>query len=166
MKEERIKILKVMSEATSRMDMTTFEEKVNLSANEIIDNIEELANVGLLRKVGRGYGVTEKGKTALKAFNPVPNEMAFHFYVRIGQPTGFLAQTLEEFYRFVEQVNGESLEFHLYRGDFENWLKDAIKDAELAEEIGKIKNANLKGEDLRKEILNAVEAKYSIEALL
>jgi hypothetical protein len=52
------------------------------------------------------------------------------------------------------------LEFHLYRGDFENWIKAAFEDAALADELASLKSANVKGEELRKEIITAIAAKY------
>ena len=166
MKEEQIKILKTMNEATNRMDLNTFAHIVNLNPNQAMAQVQELAKAGFLRKVGSGYGVSEKGKAVLKASAPVPNEMGFHFYVGIGQPTDFTAQTLEEFYSFIKQVSADSLEFHLYRGDFENWLREVLKDSELAEEIGNLKMDELKSEDLRKELLKAIDAKYGIEELI
>ena len=92
--------------------------------------------------------------------------MGFSFYYGINQPAEFDALSLEEFYRFIKQISAESLEFHLYRGDFENWLKDVCKDSELANDIGSIKAASLKGEELRKELLKVLDAKYRIKELL
>jgi predicted transcriptional regulator len=166
LKEEQFKVLKTISEAINRMDLNMFAQKVNLSPNQTIQQMQELAKKGFLRKVGSGYSITEKGKAVLKAFTPVPKEMGFHFYYGINQPTDFTAQTLEEFYRFIKQVRVDSLEFHLYRGDFENWLKEAFKDSEVAKEIGSIKAAGLKGEDLRAELLKVLDAKYGIQELL
>jgi hypothetical protein len=119
-----------------------------------------------LRKVGGGFGLTEKGKNALKMFAFIPSEMSFNFYVDVDKPLGFAANSLEEFYRFIKQVITDSLEFHLYRGDFENWLKDVCKDPELAEAFGALKMEQLKGEDLRKALLKAVDAKYGVGELL
>ena len=166
MKEEQIKVLKTMSEATSRMDLTMFAKKVNLSPNQTIQQIQELAKEGFLQRSGSGYGITEKGKAAIKAFTPVPEELSFHFYFGINQPTDLTAKTLQEFYKAIKQVSAGSLEFHVYRGDFENWLKEACKEPELAKEIGGIKAAELKGEELRAELLKVLDAKYGIQELM
>ena len=165
MKEEQIRILKTMNEATTRMDLNMFAHMVNLSTNQTIAQIQELAQAEFLRKVGNGYGLTEKGKATLKVFTPVSSETGFNFYVDIGEPLGFTAQTLEEFYRLIKQVCSDSLEFHLYRGDFEKWLGEVLKDSELAEEIGSLKMTELKGEDLRKALLKAIDTKYGIGEL-
>ena len=166
MKEEQFKVLKTMSEATSRMDLNMFAKKVNLNPNQTIQQIQELAKGGFLQRIGNGYGITEKGKAAIKAFTPVPEEMGFHFYYGINQPADLTSKTLEEFYKAIKQVSAGSLEFHLYRGDFENWLKEACKEPELADKIGGIKVAGLKGEDLRAELLKVLDAKYCIQELM
>jgi len=165
LKEEQLKVLKTMSEATSRMDINTFSKKVNLTPNQAVKQIQELAKEGFLQKIGGGYGMTEKGKTALKVFTLVPEEMSFHFYYGIDQPTDLTAKTLQEFYNIVKIVSANSLEFHLYGGDFENWVKEACKEPELAKEIGGTKTAALKGEELRAELLRVLDAKYGIQEL-
>lgn len=166
MKEEQFKVLKTLSEATSRMDMNMFAQKVNLTPNQTILQVQELAKEGFLQKIGGGFGITEKGKAALKAFVPVPKDNGFHFYNGLDQPTNVTAQTLGEFYDAIKQVNSESLDFHLYRGDFENWLKDTCKDAELAEELEDFRELDFKGEGLRKELLKLLDKKYGISEML
>ena len=166
MKEEQFKVLKTMVEATGRMDLNMFAKKVNLNPSQTILQIQELAKEGFLQRIGNGYGITEKGKTAFKAFMPVLEEMSFHFYFGINQPTDLTAKTLQEFYMAIKHVSAGSLEFHLYRGDFENWLKEACKEPELAKEIGGVKAAGLKGEELRAELLKVLDAKYRIQELL
>ena len=166
MKEEQFKVLKTMIEATSRMDLNMFAKKVNLSPNQTIQQIQELAKEGFLQRSERGYGVTDKGKAAFKVFTPVPEEMGFHFYFGIDLPADLTSKTLQEFYIVIKQVSAGSLEFHLYRGDFENWLKEACKEPELADKIGGVKAAGLKGEELRAELLKVLDAKYGIQELL
>jgi len=158
--EEQLRVLKGMSQITSRIDLNSFAQMVGLNPNRTIECVQELVNSGLAKKTGGGYGITEKGKAILKAITPVPKETAFHFYTGIGHPTGFSAESLKDFYKIVKQVAAESLEFHLYRGDFENWIKAAFEDAALARELASLKSANVKGEELRKEIITAIAAKY------
>ena len=166
LKEEQFKVLKTLIEATSRMDLNMFAQKVNLTPPQTMHLIQELTKEGFLQKVGGGYGITQKGKAALKAFTPVPKDAGFHFYYGIDQPSDFSAESLEQFYRLIKQISAESVEFHLYRGDFENWLKEACKDPELASAFEGVKASDLKGEELRKELLKALDAKYGIEGLL
>jgi predicted transcriptional regulator len=164
--EERLKVLKVMNEVTSRVDLNGFARLVGLNPNQTKEHMQELVNAGLVRKVGGGYGITEKGRTALKALTAVQKDMAFHFYTGIGQPTGFSAESLKDFYELAKRVTTDSLEFHLYRGDFENWLKTSFKDAALADEFADMKKTKLRGENLRKEIIKVIEARYGTEKLL
>lgn len=158
--EEQLKVLKAMSEVTSRIDMNGFAQMVGLNLNQTIEHMQELVNAGLIKKVGSGYGITEKGRTLLKAITPVPKDMAFHFYMTLGQPTGFSAESLKDFYEIVKRVTVESLEFHLYREDFENWIKAVFKDAALADALANLRGSQLKGEDLRQGILKAIAAKF------
>jgi len=166
LEEEQFKVLKALVEATSRMDVNTFAQKVNLTPDQTVHLIQELAKEGFLQKVGGGYGITKKGKAALKVFMPVPKDMGFHFYYGINQPSDFAAESLEQFYGVIKKISTESLEFHLYRGDFENWLKEACKEPELASAFEGVKAADLKSEELRKELLKVLDAKYGIEGLL
>ena len=163
--EERLKILKVMSEVTGRLDLNEFARMVGLTPNQTIQHMQELLKADFVRKVGGGYGITETGKTILKALTPVPTGMEFYFYMAIGHPTSFAAKSLVDFYEIVKQIAADSLEFHLYRGDFENWIRTALRDTAFAENLANMKNTKLTGENLRKEIIKAAEAKYGFEKL-
>ena len=155
-----------MNEATSRMDLNMFAKKVDLSATQTIQQIQELAKAGFLQKVGGGYGITARGKAAIRAFTPVPEGMGFHFYNGVDQPTELTAQTLVAFYGIIKKVSSDSLEFHLYRNDFEIWLKEACGDPELAAEIDCVRSAGLLGEALRTQLLKALDISYGIQELL
>jgi DNA-binding Lrp family transcriptional regulator len=158
--DEQLKVLKVMSEVTSRIDMNAFAEMVGLNPSQTVERMQDLVNSGFIRKIGGGYGITEKGRAMLKAIEPVPKESTFHFYTGVGQPTGFSAESLKDFHEIVKRVAAESLDFHLYRGDFENWVRNALKDEILADELANLKNTAVKGEFLRQEILKAVAKRY------
>jgi predicted transcriptional regulator len=160
--EEQIKILKFMSEMTGRVDMNEFAKKIELNSSQLIQHMQELAKEGYLKKVGGGFAITEKGKNALKATAPVPWNMRFNFYITIGQPTGASAGSIKEFHDLALKVNVASLEFHLSRGDFENWFRNAAGDAGFADELAKIKKTVLTGEELKKAIAKAAEDRYSL----
>jgi predicted transcriptional regulator len=166
LKNEHLKILKTMHDATSRMDINMFAEAVNLTPNQTIAAVQQLAAEGFLHRVGGGYGLTDKGKKALKFSIQVPEEKTFQFYVGVDKPLGFSANSLEEFYRVAKEVCSDALDFHLYRGDFENWFRDVLGDKELAEEVGGLKTAALTGEDFRKALLKAIDARYGVGELL
>ncbi|MFA7079513.1 MAG: hypothetical protein WC203_01280, partial [Candidatus Bathyarchaeia archaeon] len=64
------------------------------------------------------------------------------------------------------QVCSDSLGFHLYRGDFERWISEVVKDEALAVEIGRLKEDNLEGEAIRKELLKAIDTHFGLKDLL
>jgi hypothetical protein len=163
LKEEQFKVLKTMGEATSRMDLKMFAAKVDLTQSQTLEQFQELTKKGFLRAVGQGYGITEKGKMAIKALTPVPEEKSFQFYASVDKSLGLTARTLAEFCRLAKQVSYDSLEFHLDRGDFEKWLKEVQSDPVTAEEVDHLKESGLKGESLRKELWKILDTKYCIE---
>jgi predicted transcriptional regulator len=160
--DDQLKVLKVMSEVTSRVDMNSFAQMVGLDIEETIQRMQDLASAGFIRRTNGGYSITEKGKALLKAIAPIPKELAFHFYTAIGQPTGFSAESLKDFYEIVKRAAVESLEFHLYREDFENWIKTVFEDATLATAFADLRVSQLKGEELRQAILKAIVAKFNL----
>jgi len=155
-----------MNEATNRMDINMFAQAVNLNTNQTIAQFQEMAQEGFLRKVGSGYGLTEKGKNAIKMSAQVSENAIFQFYVDIDKPLGFSAHSLEEFYRSIKQICSDSLDFHLYRGDFERWLREVLGDKDLADETNNIKASKINGEELRKALLKAIDTRYGVGELL
>ncbi|MGF3572897.1 MAG: DUF5752 family protein [Candidatus Bathyarchaeia archaeon] len=97
-----------------------------------------------------------KEEASAKILKTVPREKAFYFFTSIGNYTGENASSLKEFMEKINEVNVKSLEFHLYRGDFEKWINEVLEDAQLAEEIRKLKRANLTGESLRNQLYMTV----------
>ena len=108
------------------------------------------------------YTITEQGKEALgmpkttknqaaQILNPVPHERAFHFYTRIGHFTGTSANSLQDFCDKIQKVSTQTIEFHMPRKDFENWLHN-LGDDELAKKLATIREQNLSGEQLRQKI--------------
>jgi len=79
----------------------------------------------------------------------VLREEAFYFFTSIGNYTGQAAASLDEFLQKIKEVNIKSLEFHLYREDFEKWVAQTLGDAKLAEEIKSLRNMKVVGNALR-----------------
>jgi alpha-amylase len=92
-----------------------------------------------------------------KSFRTVPLESGFQFYTAIGNYTGVTATNLKEFAAQLQMVPIESVTFHFQRKDFQQWIKNTVKDTELVEQLNKIR-VGLSAEDLRKEILSTVKA--------
>lgn len=105
------------------------------------------------------YVITQNGKEALglpqnskdcgkKLLARLSNEDAFHFYLNLDKPTDLFAFGLKDFSEKLQDVDTASLDFHLYRGDFENWFK-CLGDAELAKKMSLLKGTGILGEPLR-----------------
>lgn len=86
----------------------------------------------------------------------VPPQNAFFFYRAIGAPTGAAARNLPDFLGILNTIDLTSLQFHLGRGDFENWLK-MLGDETLAKRIAALKERKLRGEDLRVQLVDTVK---------
>ena len=67
---------------------------------------------------------------------------------------------MEEFVKKVKEVNVKSLEFHLYRGDFEKWVAETLEDEELAEKVRSLKSLNPTGSSLRDQLYLIVSKRY------
>lgn len=90
--------------------------------------------------------------TGSKILRTIPREKAFYFFTSIGNYTGTSASSLKEFMEKINEVNVKSLEFHLYRGDFEKWTAEVLQDAELAGDIKKLQKLSLMGNGLRDQL--------------
>lgn len=67
-------------------------------------------------------------------------EEAFYFFTSIGDYTGESAASLQEFAEKIKEISVESLKFHLYRRDFEEWIGRTVGDKKLAEDIKNLRN--------------------------
>jgi len=95
-------------------------------------------------------------ETASRILRTVQREKAFYFFTSIGNYTGVSASSLKEFTEKINEVNPKSVEFHVYRGDFEKWINEVLQDQTLAEEIRKLQKFNLAGDALRSQLYMAV----------
>ena len=91
-------------------------------------------------------------ETASRILRTVPREKAFYFFTSIGNYTGASASSLKEFMVIIKDVSIKSLEFHLYRGDFEKWMTDVLQDNVLAGEIKRLQKYNQTGSILRNQL--------------
>ena len=88
----------------------------------------------------------------------VAPQNAFFFYRAVGAPTGAAARNLPDFLGILNTIDLTSLQFHLGRGDFENWVK-MLGDNTLAKQLADLKEKKLQGEDLRLQLVGAVKAR-------
>ena len=97
---------------------------------------------------------------ASRILRKLPRENAFYFFTSIGNYTGEKAASLEEFVEKISEVNVKSLEFHLYRGDFEKWTAETLEDEKLAERIRSLKSLSPIGDSLRDQLYLIVSKRY------
>jgi hypothetical protein len=90
----------------------------------------------------------------------LPREKAFYFFTSIGNYTGESAASLKEFMEKLSRVNVKSLEFHLYRGDFEKWITEVLEDKRLREDVARLQKTNLQGDQLRNQLYAVVSRRY------
>ncbi|MBO0888167.1 hypothetical protein J2P12_03615 [Candidatus Bathyarchaeota archaeon] len=95
---------------------------------------------------------------AANILRSVPPQNAFYFYRANDAPTGAAARNLTDFLGIVNTIDTTSLQFHMGRGDFENWIK-MLGDNTLAKQFASLKSQNLKGEQLRSKLADTVKAR-------
>ena len=79
----------------------------------------------------------------------VTREEAFYFFTSIGNYTGVSAVSLDEFAQKLKDADVKSLEFHLFREDFEKWISQILGDSRLAADIGTVRIQKIVGNSLR-----------------
>jgi hypothetical protein len=137
----------------------------------VMMHILGLMRMGYVSSPEKGqYVITQKGKealglpeinrekaTAILAY--APYDKAFHFYADVGKPLNLHAHNISDFANNIGKASLESIQFHMNRGDFEAWF-NGLGDQELAKKVALLKQKNVVGEDLRKQLHEIVEQRY------
>jgi hypothetical protein len=137
----------------------------------VMMHILGLKRMGYVSSPKKGqYAITQKGKealglpeinkekaTAILAY--LPYDKAFHFYANVGKPLNLHAHDIRDFSNNIGRADIESIQFHMNRGDFEAWFHD-LGDQELTKKVALLKQKNVVGEDLRKQLHEIVEQRY------
>ncbi len=97
-------------------------------------------------------------KETASLLRDVPPQNAFYFYRSIGAPTGAAARSLSDFVGVLSSIDIASIQFHIGRGDFENWLR-MLGDNSLAQQITGLKEKKLSGEQLRLRLVDVVKTR-------
>ena len=71
------------------------------------------------------------------------------------------AQNLAIFLQMADGVDDETWNFHLRQHDYSRWIKDAIKDDDLARQVAQIEVQRLLPKDSRAHIRKAISEKYT-----
>src|SRR5262249_14513056 len=73
-------------------------------------------------------------------------------------------QNLQTFVQIAEGVDPDTWSFHLRRGDYERWFRDAVGDPELAGIAETVRRAELPPDESRARIRAAIEQRYTAPA--
>ena len=95
--------------------------------------------------------------TTVDGIMAVPRDKSFYFDTGLGQYSGILASSIQEFLDALRVVPLEALEYHIGRRDFEKWTKDVLGTVLLADNIRTVRRSQLKGESLRARLVQVVE---------
>ena len=87
----------------------------------------------------------------------VPIERAFHFFADLKKPLGMYAASIFDFADKLKRVDMQSIEFHLRRNDFSNWLNEVVHDEWLASEFEKVRKLPVSGENLRARLVELTD---------
>ena len=167
----RGKILRELWAAGKPMTLPKIAEKVELNSSSTMGYLLGLIKADYVSVPQKhSYAITNRGKQALglpkidkktasNILNPLPIEKAFHFYYNINQYSGVHADSLTDFVDKIQKVDLKSIEFHIPRKDFENWIR-SLGDLELSKKMEILRMAQLSGENLRKEIYETVKSRY------
>jgi hypothetical protein len=90
--------------------------------------------------------------SSARILRTLSRENAFYFFTSVGNYTGQRAMSLEEFATKIREVTITSLEFHLYRGDFEKWADEVLEDNILTKRISAVKLLEPFGNSLRDQL--------------
>jgi len=86
----------------------------------------------------------------------VPYQEGFRFSRGIGDYTGQVATSLEDFAEMLRTVDSKSIDFHMERRDFEKWVLGIFGDEELAQILSR--RMVFQGEKRRDELVLAVKS--------
>jgi alpha-amylase len=89
----------------------------------------------------------------------LPPERAFYFFEG-DMYLGMSAQSLEEFRDALAVASVTSIRFHMARNDFGKWIRYSVGDEKLADDISKIKVAELHPNQLKQEVYKLVDERY------
>ena len=93
---------------------------------------------------------------------PLPAAKRFYFCDPAGRFAGRVASSLGEFRAVLADAPAASLDYHVYRGDFERWLREVLHDEELARRLRKLAHRGLHGEELRTALYAVVDERYNL----
>lgn len=131
--------------SAGRTDEESFEYERTVYTLGLESMRREMQNLrNALKRLNEKKEVEEEGIKPMGEFN---------FYEDFDKPINQTAHNLQEFLEKLKTIPIASIEFHQKRGDFSNWIRDTLQDAQLAGAIEKVVEA---GESLRMRLIETV----------
>jgi len=98
------------------------------------------------------------------AHGELPEEQSFYFRGP-SQKLNLRAHNLSTFLQLADGVDDETWLHHLKNGDYSRWLRDVIKDDEMAAEVAQVEgDDSLHARQSREKIRTAIEERYTAPA--
>lgn len=91
----------------------------------------------------------------------LPREKRFYFHDGGGAYLGQSAANLWEFQHLLSSVAAGSLRYHLERGDFAHWVREVLRDHELARRMERLSRRTLADAALRQALVAIVRERYA-----
>ncbi len=101
-------------------------------------------------------GIRVNSNTSVEGTLTLPTDRPFFFHTDVCKYIGVTASTISEMADILEKVDITAIEFHLYRRDFERWIRDVFHANILAERIAALREDYLRGEYLRGQMVSLV----------
>ncbi len=73
-------------------------------------------------------------------------------------------QNLTLFLQIADGVDDATWLHHLKRADYSRWMREAIKDKDLADEVGAAEGSDAGAKETRKQVREAIERRYTAPA--
>jgi hypothetical protein len=107
--------------------------------------------------------VSEPKADTGRILRTVPDENAFYFYKMLHYYLDVKAKNLVEFFEKLKTIDADSIAFHVSRGDFREWFRTTLGDADLAGQVSTLgeKKVSGSGEELRTKITNIVQTRLT-----
>ena len=166
----KIELLNLLWRRNKPLSVRDMAEETGLKAQSVNMHLINMRRRSYVESAGRGlYSITSLGKEILglpkidskkakKILAPVPENKEFRFYRGIGKPLGISSSNLKDFSEKIREIDLKSIEFHMSRGDFEIWVH-FLGDAELAKRLRLLRESNMTGKDLRRELYHILRSR-------
>ncbi|MCX8170511.1 MAG: DUF5752 family protein [Candidatus Bathyarchaeota archaeon] len=168
--EIKMRILRILWQFNRPAYLREISGELNLKTRSVNMHLLGLRRKGYVEALGNGlYALTDLGKELLgfpridenlarRILSKVPFESAFHFYFGENSPLNISSDNLIDLCDKIREIDIRSLEFHLFRGDFENWIS-FLGDIELAKRLELIRKSNLSGGNLREKVYECIKVR-------